>query len=202
MAINTPMETQPCTRCDGSGRYSWNMRDGDRCWGCGGKGVNYTTRANIALDLFRDLRQQPLESFKLGDLVRSRISGTERTYQLAAKHEFSGVSHYGKHEDGSTNYDEIIPNPGVTLSYGKPADRKGAGLSYAPDNPPTFGVVVSDELHAHAVELLVEYQNLLTKKGTVRKDSTERAEVVKNEIAQIFSAPENRFNMPVVLPVS
>lgn len=30
--------TKTCSRCGGSGRYSWNAIDGDRCYGCGGAG--------------------------------------------------------------------------------------------------------------------------------------------------------------------
>lgn len=30
--------TDVCGRCCGSGRYSWNQMDGDRCYGCGGSG--------------------------------------------------------------------------------------------------------------------------------------------------------------------
>lgn len=30
--------TETCGRCLGSGRYSWNQMDGDRCYGCGGSG--------------------------------------------------------------------------------------------------------------------------------------------------------------------
>lgn len=30
--------TESCGRCGGSGRYSWNQIDGDRCFGCGGVG--------------------------------------------------------------------------------------------------------------------------------------------------------------------
>lgn len=37
--------TQPCSRCDGSGRYSWNAVDGDRCYGCSGRGVSLTKAA-------------------------------------------------------------------------------------------------------------------------------------------------------------
>lgn len=29
-------ETEPCGRCGGVGRYSFNLRDGDTCYGCGG----------------------------------------------------------------------------------------------------------------------------------------------------------------------
>jgi hypothetical protein len=30
--------TETCGRCGGSGRYSYNQMDGDRCYGCNGKG--------------------------------------------------------------------------------------------------------------------------------------------------------------------
>lgn len=33
----------PCNRCGGSGRYSYNQIDGDRCFGCAGKGVTLPT---------------------------------------------------------------------------------------------------------------------------------------------------------------
>ena len=31
--------TRPCTRCGGSGHYSFNLRDGTICYGCGGRGT-------------------------------------------------------------------------------------------------------------------------------------------------------------------
>lgn len=38
-------ETTPCTRCGGNGRYSFNLRDGSRCYGCKGTGKAMTKRA-------------------------------------------------------------------------------------------------------------------------------------------------------------
>ena len=34
----------PCTRCGGSGRYSWNPQDQDRCFRCRGKGTEVISR--------------------------------------------------------------------------------------------------------------------------------------------------------------
>ena len=31
--------TQTCNRCNGSGKHSFNLRDGDTCYGCGGSGL-------------------------------------------------------------------------------------------------------------------------------------------------------------------
>jgi predicted nucleic acid-binding Zn-ribbon protein len=36
--------TKTCTRCGGSGQYSFNMIDGTRCYGCGGTGRKYASK--------------------------------------------------------------------------------------------------------------------------------------------------------------
>jgi len=199
--FKTRLETTTCTRCGGSGRYSYNMRDGDRCYGCGGRGVNYTKRANAARSLFIELRAQPLASFNTGDLARYTPSmRAERTVQIASEPVETKSGSYGKNADGSINHDDLTYYHGVTLSWGKPEKRRGEQRMFMPGNPPTFGAVVSDELHNRASDLIIEYQNLLTKQGCIRKDSTERAAAVETEIAEIFSNPSNRINKPVVLP--
>jgi hypothetical protein len=46
-------ERAPCTRCGGSGKYSFNKRDGDRCFGCHGVGnplTEWGLRAKKAWD--------------------------------------------------------------------------------------------------------------------------------------------------------
>lgn len=48
-------ERQDCTRCGGSGRYSFNQVDGDRCYGCGGKGVTLTKRGAAAHRFYVEL---------------------------------------------------------------------------------------------------------------------------------------------------
>lgn len=37
--------TKTCTRCAGSGRHSFNLRDGDTCYGCSGTGAMFATKA-------------------------------------------------------------------------------------------------------------------------------------------------------------
>ena len=201
MTIKTLMETTTCSRCGGSGRYSYNMRDGDRCYGCAGKGVKYTKRANVALDLFRTLREQPFDSFTVGDLVRYRTMNGERTVQLASEPVETKNAMYGKHADGSTNREDKIYLHSVILSWGSPDNRKGEHRVFPLSNPPVFGAVVSEELHSIAVDFMIEYQNLLTQQGTVRKDSIDRAAEVENEIREIFTNPTNRVHKPVVMPI-
>jgi ribosomal protein L37E len=37
------INTRICTRCDGTGKHSFNLRDGDVCYGCGGAGKQIVT---------------------------------------------------------------------------------------------------------------------------------------------------------------
>lgn len=39
--------TTTCTRCSGSGRYSFNLKDGDVCYGCMGSGTVELTPAQV-----------------------------------------------------------------------------------------------------------------------------------------------------------
>jgi DnaJ-class molecular chaperone len=39
---------QICTRCGGSGNYSFNMMDGTRCYGCSGSGFQMINLAAVA----------------------------------------------------------------------------------------------------------------------------------------------------------
>lgn len=74
-------ETQVCSRCDGSGHYSWNAMTGSRCFGCGGRGWQLTKRGAAALEAWtaawkqtkkvRDL--QPGERVSVRDSVRGKV---------------------------------------------------------------------------------------------------------------------------------
>lgn len=46
-------ETETCGRCGGSGRYSFNTMDGDRCYGCQGSGIRFTKKGRAALEAWR-----------------------------------------------------------------------------------------------------------------------------------------------------
>jgi hypothetical protein len=65
----TRIEVETCSRCYGSGRYSYNSIDGDRCYGCGGKGVRYTKRGAAAARFLDALRKVPASEIKVGDLI-------------------------------------------------------------------------------------------------------------------------------------
>lgn len=64
--MTTTFETATCTRCGGSGRYSFNMMTGDRCFGCGGKGVKLTKRGAAARAFYDESMKTPVEELKVG----------------------------------------------------------------------------------------------------------------------------------------
>lgn len=63
------LETRVCNRCGGSGKFSFNLRDGDRCWGCGGSGKQRTKRGAAALAFYRELTTVPAGLVREGDVL-------------------------------------------------------------------------------------------------------------------------------------
>lgn len=59
-------ETQACNRCGGSGKYSYNTIDGDRCYGCAGAGVTLTKRGKAAAHFLAESQHKPLSEIKPG----------------------------------------------------------------------------------------------------------------------------------------
>lgn len=62
-------ETVTCSRCFGSGKYSYCQMYGDTCFKCHGKGKVYTERALAALRWIAEQRKVDIGSLKLGDRV-------------------------------------------------------------------------------------------------------------------------------------
>lgn len=73
MAIITPdqtlFESESCGRCGGSGKYSFNLMHGDRCYGCGGSGVTLTKRGKAASAHLQELLKRPASEIRVGDNV-------------------------------------------------------------------------------------------------------------------------------------
>lgn len=56
-------ETRPCTRCGGSGHFSYNSVDGTRCFGCRGKGTQLTKRGAEAKRYAEELLRITVEEY-------------------------------------------------------------------------------------------------------------------------------------------
>ena len=46
-------ESLSCARCGGTGAYSFNQKDGHKCYGCSGSGSKLTKRGKLAQDFYR-----------------------------------------------------------------------------------------------------------------------------------------------------
>lgn len=71
MAKSAPLfESATCSRCGGSGSYSWCQMHGSRCFKCGGRGWVLTKRGAEAARYFRALLSKPAEQLVPGDKIR------------------------------------------------------------------------------------------------------------------------------------
>jgi hypothetical protein len=64
-------DREPCTRCGGSGTYSFNRRDGDKCFGCHGIGNPLTVYGLRAKQAWDAAKKQHL-SVAFEDIVPGR----------------------------------------------------------------------------------------------------------------------------------
>lgn len=70
MTLETPAyETETCSRCHGSGNYSWNQINGSTCFKCRGQKRTYTKRGYSALLYAKQLRAVPIADVKIGDRI-------------------------------------------------------------------------------------------------------------------------------------
>ncbi len=69
------LERTTCSRCGGSGEYSFNMKDGSRCYGCNGKGTKLTKRGAVAMQHLVHSMEVSFEQVQLGDKVGIKVMG-------------------------------------------------------------------------------------------------------------------------------
>jgi hypothetical protein len=67
--MTTRFETKTCSRCAGSGSYSFNQIDGSRCYGCGGSGLQLTKRGAVARAHFYATTRVAIEDVRPGWII-------------------------------------------------------------------------------------------------------------------------------------
>lgn len=106
--IKVTYELTECGRCGGSGRYAWNPRTADRCFGCNGSGKALTKAGAKAQTAFRARRSElvsiPVTEVQAG--TRVKVEG--KMYRVKSVSGIQVNSH--KIIDG-----ERIPQPSVSL---------------------------------------------------------------------------------------
>jgi len=141
----TKFETETCGRCGGSGKYSFNHMEGDRCRGCCGTGYKLTKRGAAAKAFFTEKMTHPVSSISVGDYVFESLSAV-------------GSKQWLKVEEISA--DDL--NQGrVTLKLTKGSKSLYYGMS---DNSLVVTIKTEDQRLAYLAEALA-YQETLTKTG-------------------------------------
>jgi hypothetical protein len=84
--MKTVFETIECSRCRGSGKYSFCEEYRDVCFKCSGNGVVLSTRGLMAQKLFTELCSIQFKDVVVGDLVRvGGITSNMKQYSYIAK---------------------------------------------------------------------------------------------------------------------
>lgn len=152
----TSFETKTCSRCGGSGSYSYNQIDGSRCYGCGGSGLQYTKRGAIAKVKYQEMRKILPENAKVGDRLVQDLFFNSVKFTIAEILPES-VSGYTRTKDGAE----------ITTIHCK--FKSVSGKEYFMQKGVPVEKLPSPEENALMLEECIKYQFSLTKAGTERK---------------------------------
>lgn len=141
MAKTPIFETQACTRCGGSGNYSYCQMHGTVCFQCGGSKVQLTKRGHAAQVFYNNLLTKPASEFKVGDSYR--MQGDPKAYRI----------------------EEIKDDP---LSPGL-IQLNGSGMSYGTQPSTPLRSVPTTEVRDAARAKALEYQASLNSRGKPKK---------------------------------
>lgn len=156
VTIKLPFETVTCSRCGGSGKYSYNMMHGDMCYGCSGIGVKYTKRGLAAKQFFDELLSKPCEQVVAGDKVRIRT----KKFHIVTRTDFGNPKIMA----------ENSPLGGAYCGNDTDMVRIEIGNNVHTMYPGTLVRMMHDDAaKAVKIEIAMAYQATLTKSGTVSK---------------------------------
>lgn len=115
--------TEVCGRCGGSGRYSWNQIDGDRCFGCGGSGKKLAriTAEVVAAALARIEAGELAGYFaenKARKEIKAAVAKTQATWRAAsicaAYNAACDAQMKTARERAMAGHEDLYPNGSVT----------------------------------------------------------------------------------------
>jgi hypothetical protein len=171
--MKTHFEIQVCSRCHGSGRYSYCSDYGDRCFRCAGSGKTLTKRGATAKAYLEAICSKPATALNVGDRVLA-----------------TGITLGGKPFTYVATVVKVVPEGGgswssATTENGVTTSRSGIHTLVEVEHPKygTKGIGCSPEQlfrvfgadNEEKIKQALEYQATLTKQGTVRKDAKRAA---------------------------
>ena len=79
--MNLIYDTTECSRCGGSGEFSYNPMDGTRCFGCSGSGKELSKKGSKAEAMWSDLMSNAPEEKEAKRLYRNKVIKIVVAYQ-------------------------------------------------------------------------------------------------------------------------
>ena len=155
-------ERETCTRCGGTGKFSYNLKDGDMCYGCKGSGMKLSKRGAAAAAYAREISEVAIE-----DAIKN---GFEFTVNIFGKDiRVARTEFVPAEESGSA---KLNPITGEYVPYAiyRCFAASGKCLISGPDTMQVRRVITAD-----MVKQVEDYQASLTKAGKVSKRKVKAA---------------------------
>jgi hypothetical protein len=153
-----PFEDETCSRCGGSGHFSYCQRYGTTCFKCAGRGLTLTKRGKLAMDYFTRLLSVQAKDVKKG--MKIRESGVSAGGDLFTKWATVVDVRYEQSRNAtmvngefvqSTNQVLVIETDWITV-HGVAEDR-------------LYRVASDVTAKRNAAELAIAFQRSLNKQG-------------------------------------
>jgi hypothetical protein len=167
MSENTTarLERETCSRCGGSGHYSYCQRFGTTCFKCSGRKEVYTKRGAAALAYLKSLRSRPASEVKVGDQIKvTGVTMSGDTFdQWMTVREIAPTA-----QEGASLKDGImVPYRTELIRFEGTSKGQATAAQMRPDSP--VEVLLPKEEQIATLLKAIEYQETLTKSGTPRK---------------------------------
>lgn len=144
-------ETKTCSRCGGSGQYSYNQIDGSRCYGCNGQKFQYTKRGKAAKLFYLDSLNIMPADVKVGQRIDTGCG------------KYTVAEIVGRETSGAIIYNGVEKPLEFVVFISAQGTRFSAQANYPVKLVP-FG-----EEKERLVSAALAYQASLTKTGQPRK---------------------------------
>jgi hypothetical protein len=163
-------EVQDCTRCNGTGRYSWCQMYGDRCFKCGGKKQILTKRGAAAQRFYNELSSVAAKDLKPGDIILDSgltNGGQVFDYWAVVVSVESAVQNgsFTTTEGGVTKTVDMSTIPSVCITTTHPKYGESSTICAAD----SVRQHRNAEGKAERIKAALDYQATLTKLGKVAK---------------------------------
>jgi hypothetical protein len=148
------LERVACSRCGGSGNFSYCPMYGTTCFKCNGKGETLTKRGAAAVEYLRGLRSRKASDLKVGDRIKTTFGWKEVVRLSPAVQEWRSKTGTGDWVDHRREGVDVVLTGSCCIHC--TAEE-------------VVEVLLSKDEQERTLTLALEYQAKLTKAGTPRK---------------------------------